>query len=376
MQPRRLAPDEAPPRAADPMPGFGQLCPDAAQPEAAAESRPAPRPPIDVDDVREAAGRLRGQAVRTPLIESEALTAWAGRRVFLKVESLQRTGSFKFRGAFNRLSRLDADQRRAGVVAWSSGNHAQGIAAAARLLDIPATVVMPADAPALKTRNTRALGAEIVPYDRRRESREAIARLIAERRGATLVPSFEDPLVMAGQGTVGLEILAQACATGGEIGQILVPCGGGGLVAGVATAVHAALPEVRVHPVEPAAFDDTARSLVSGRRESVREGGASICDALLAPAPGELTFAVNRRLLSPGLTVDDETVRATMRFAFETLKLVLEPGGAVALAALLSGAAPRGEGDVAVVLSGGAVDPLAFAGILADAPRLCASPRA
>ena len=364
--PMRL-PDPA--GAADPMPGFGRPCPDDAAPESLGP--PARRPtPLAIDDLREAAERLRGQAVRTPLIEAEALSARTGRRVFLKVESLQRTGSFKFRGAWNRLSRLDRDQRRAGVVAWSSGNHAQGVAAAARLLGVPATVVMPADAPALKTRNTRALGAEIVPYDRRRESREAIARLIAERRGAVLVPSFDDPLVMAGQGTVGLEIVSQVFAAGGEIGQALVPCGGGGLAAGVATAIHAAAPGARIHPVEPAAFDDTARSLVSGRRESVREGGVSICDALLAPAPGELTFAVNRRLLSPGLSVDDEAVRAAMRFAFETLKLALEPGGAVALAALLSGAAPRSEGDVGVVLSGGNVDPPVFAEILAAAPSL------
>ena len=378
MPQRPLVPDRAPrPRlaraapdlwsgggaaAADPMPGFVR------------PARPARPPLIDIDDLRDAAERLRGHAVRTPLIEAEALSARVGRRVFLKVESLQRTGSFKFRGAYNRLSRLDEDQRRAGVVAWSSGNHAQGVAAAARLLDMPATIVMPADAPAIKTRATRALGAEIVPYDRRRESREAIARLIAERRGAVLVPSFDDPLVMAGQGTVGLEIVVQTCAAGGSVGQVLVPCGGGGLIAGVATAIRTALPEARIHPVEPAGFDDTARSLASGRRESVRDGARSICDALLAPAPGELTFEVNRRLLSHGLTVDDDAVRAAMRFAFRTLKLALEPGGAVALAALLSGAVPRGEGDVVAVLSGGNVDPGAFAEILAPAPRPDADP--
>ncbi|SFH64031.1 threonine ammonia-lyase [Albimonas pacifica] len=356
-------------------PGFARGRADAAGAEAGLPHEAAAgSPPIGIDDLHEAAEALRGQAIRTPLLEFDRLNAWAGRRVFLKAESLQRTGSFKVRGAFNRLSRIAPRDRGAGVVAWSSGNHAQGVAAAARLLEMPATIVMPADAPAIKLRNTRALGAEVVLYDRRRESREAIARLIAQTRGATLVPSYDDPLVMAGQGTVGLEIAAQVSAAGGEIGQVLVPCGGGGLIAGVATAMHAEAPGARVHPVEPADHDDTARSLAAGRRRTARGGAPSICDALLAPTPGALTFEVNRRLLSHGLSVDDETVRATMRFAFEALKLALEPGGAVALAALLSGAAPRSEGDVVVVLSGGNVDAGAFARILSDAPRPRADP--
>jgi threonine dehydratase len=316
---------------------------------------------IDVNDVRRAASRIAGAAVRTPLLEFATLNERLNRRVLVKFEGAQHTGSFKFRGAYNRLSQLLQPERKAGVVAWSSGNHAQGVAAAARILQIPATIVMPADAPSVKLANTRALGADVVTYDRDTESREDIARALATARGAVLVPSFDDPDIIAGQGTAGLEILEQAAELGVPVGTVLVCCGGGGLVAGIATAIKAAQPSASIYSVEPEAFDDTARSLTSGKRESVAPGARSICDALLAPSPGELTFPINRELLSGGLKVSDEQVRSAMRFAFANMKLVIEPGGAVALAALLAGLAPSADGATVVVVSGGNVDPKLYA---------------
>ncbi len=316
---------------------------------------------IDVNDVRRAASRIAGATVRTPLLEFATLNERLNRRVLVKFEGSQHTGSFKFRGAYNRLSQLSQPERKAGVVAWSSGNHAQGVAAAARILQIPATIVMPADAPSVKLANTRALGADVVTYDRDTESREDIARALATARGAVLVPSFDDPDIIAGQGTAGLEILEQAAELGVPVGTVLVCCGGGGLVAGIATAIKAAQPSASIYSVEPEAFDDTARSLTSGKRESVAPGARSICDALLAPSPGELTFPINRELLSGGLKVSDEQVRSAMRFAFANMKLVIEPGGAVALAALLAGLAPSADGATVVVVSGGNVDPKLYA---------------
>lgn len=316
------------------------------------------------DDVRDAAATIAGVAVRTPLLEYRFLNEKAGRRVLIKFEGAQIGGAFKFRGAYNRLARIPEAKRPSGVVAWSSGNHAQGVAAAARILGIPAAIVMPADAPAIKIANTRALGAEVVPYDRATQSREEIATRLAEERGAVLVPSFDDPYIIAGQGTAGLEIVEQAAELGAVIGQVLVCCGGGGLVAGIATALNDALPDAAVWSVEPEAFDDTARSLISGRREAVAAGAASICDALLAPMPGELTFPINKALLAGGLTVSDTQVRAAMRYAFEVLKLVIEPGGAVALAALLAGKAPETQGATVVVVSGANVDPAFFGDLL------------
>jgi threonine dehydratase len=319
---------------------------------------------ITADDVRDAARLIHGVAVRTPLLEFQPLNERAGRRVLVKFEGVQRAGSFKFRGAYNRLARIVGPAREAGVVAWSSGNHAQGVAAAARMLGLMATIVMPADAPAIKIGNTRALGAEIVFYDRARESREEIATKLSEDRGAVLVPSFDDPFIIAGQGTIGLEILEQAESRGVKIGQVLVCCGGGGLVAGVATAIKDAEPDAQVFSVEPAGFDDTARSLVSGRRETVSPNAKSICDALLAPSPGRLTFPINQRLLAGGLAVTDGQVRAAMRFAFESMKLVIEPGGAVALASILCGIAPASAEATAVVVSGANVDPDLYTSIL------------
>lgn len=315
-------------------------------------------------DISDAAWIIAAAAVRTPLIENDRLNALCGRRVLLKFEGAQRTGSFKFRGAFNRLARLNAEERAAGVVAWSSGNHAQGVADAAQLLGIAATIVMPADAPSIKLANTRALGAEVVTYDRLRESREAIATALAEQRGATLVPSFDDPFIIAGQGTVGLEIVEQVKDAGATLGQVLVCCGGGGLTAGIATAVKAQAPEVAIYTVEPAGFDDTARSLRSGVREAVAADARSICDALQAPMPGAMTFPINKALVTGGLVVTDRQVRDAMRFAFSTLKLVVEPGGAVALAALLAGRMDARGKTVGIVLSGGNVDADLFARLI------------
>ena len=314
-------------------------------------------------EIVDAARQIAGEAVRTPLLEYPALNARVGGRVLIKFEGAQRTGSFKFRGAYNRLSRLTAAERAQGVVAWSSGNHAQGVAAAARLLGVPATIVMPSDAPAIKIRNTRGHGAEILLYDRASQSREDIARALVAERGAVLVPSFDDPHIIAGQGTVGLEIMEQAVERGAAVEQLLACCGGGGLIAGIATAVTERA-KVAVYSVEPQAFDDTARSLASGERETVAAGATSICDALLTPQPGELTFAINRRLLAGGLSVSDEEVREAMRFAFDSLKLVTEPGGAVALAAVLAGRLPLEGRTTAVTISGANVDPAAFAAII------------
>lgn len=321
---------------------------------------------ISAADIRAAALLIADKAVRTPLLEFSSLNERSGRRVLVKFEGAQCTGSFKFRGAYNRLARLTGEEKASGVVAWSSGNHAQGVAAAARILGIRAAIVMPSDAPAIKVRKTRALGAEIIFYNRSTESREEIATALSGERGAVLVPSYDDPFVMAGQGTIGLELVEQSKQAGAALAQVLVACGGGGLVAGIATAMKDALPDIRIFSVEPRAFDETARSLESGRREKVKVGAESICDALLAPTPGHLTFPVNRHLLAGGLSVSDEEVKTAMRYAFEEMKLVVEPGGAVALAALLHGRAPSSDLPVAVVVSGANVDPELYSHILGE----------
>ena len=315
-------------------------------------------------DIEAAAGRLAGHAVLTPLLSSPALDARTGGRILLKPEIFQRNGSFKFRGAYNKVAQLAAGGTRA-VIAFSSGNHAQGVADAARLCGLAATIIMPRDAPAIKIENTRALGAEIVLYERRGEDREAIAeRLIAER-GAALVRPYDDPAVIAGQGTVGRELAAQAAALGTVPETVLVPCGGGGLTAGIALALEAVLPAARVRPVEPAGFDDTARSLVAGERLGNAAEATSFCDALMAAMPGRLTFPINRRLVGPGLSVTDAEVSAALAYAFRVLKLVIEPGGAVGLAALLAGKLDVRGRTVAVVLSGGNVDPATYAAAIA-----------
>ena len=315
--------------------------------------------------MRDAADRLKGHAVVTPLLRSEALDAAVGARVFVKAECLQRTGSFKFRGAYNRLSRLTTQEREAGVVAFSSGNHAQGVADAARLVGCPAVIVMPADAPAIKVDATRGYGAEVVLYDRFTESREAIAARIGEERGAVVVPSFDDPFIIAGQGTAGLEVIGQLVAFGLTADDLICPASGGGLMAGIGLAFEALSPTTRLWSAEPAGFDDHARSLAAGERVSNASDARSLCDALLAPQPGALTWPINRKRLSGGLAATDAEALAAMAFAFRHLKLVLEPGGAVGLAALLSGRLKHADGVVVVIASGGNVDPETFAQALA-----------
>ena len=316
-------------------------------------------------DVDAAAERLAGVAVRTPLISSPALDALTGGRVFLKAETLQRTGSFKFRGAYNKLSSLAPDMRRCGVVAFSSGNHAQGVAAAAKLLDMPAVIVMPHDAPRRKRERTAALGAEVVLYDREREDREAISRRIAASRGAVLVPPYDDPFVIAGQGTTGREIAEDVAQFGLTLDCVIVNASGGGLTAGVALAVKARAPGARIYTAEPEGFDDHARSFRSGRRERNAVLTGSMCDALMSQMPGELTFEVNRALVADGVTATEAEVARAVGFAFHELKLVVEPGGAVALAALLAGKLGIADKTAVVVLSGGNIDPELFARLVA-----------
>jgi threonine dehydratase len=320
-----------------------------------------------VNEVRQAAGRIAPFAVKTPLLESPFLNDKMGARILLKAEVLQRTGSFKFRGAFNRISQIDRNAHPGGVVACSSGNHAQGVAEAARLCEIPAVIVMPADAPAMKVARTRRSGAEVVLYDRYTEDRDAIARDIAERRSAVYVAPFDDAGVIAGQGTVGLEIAEQARAAGVQLEAVLTPCSGGGLAAGIALAIDAESRGTQVYTVEPEHFDDYARSLKSGQRERNAPGKTSICDALLMSEPGKLTFALNRDRLAGGFAVSDAEASAAVAFAYNELKLVVEPGGAVALAAVLTGRYPLSGKPVAVVLSGGNMDPAMLTSILATA---------
>ncbi len=323
---------------------------------------------VEAKDIFAAAQRLSGQAVRTPLLRCAALDVLTGGRILLKAENLQIGGAFKFRGAYNRLVQLDARGREAGVVAWSSGNHAQGIAAAGTRLGVRTTVIMPADAPAIKVQNTRRLGAEIVLYDRHTQSREAIGLRMSVERGATLVPSYDDPHVIAGQGTVGVEIVQQSVELiGAAPAAVLVPCGGGGLVAGCAVALAATSSATLVYSVEPVGYEDTARSLSLGKRIETSNGARTICDALLAPLPGELTFPINNRLLAGGLAVTDEMVMAATAFAWRELKLVVEPSGAVALAAALHGVFDCSNKTVAVVLSGGNVDPDVYRRVLETA---------
>jgi threonine dehydratase len=299
------------------------------------------------------------------LLSSPALDERVGARVLLKPEMLQRTGSFKFRGAFNKISSIPMSEREGGVVAFSSGNHAQGVAAAAQLLNMQATIVMPADAPLSKRERTKGYGAEVVLYDRDREDREAIARAIAAKRGATLVPPYDDPKIIAGQGTIGLEIANDLTALGINPDIVVAPASGGGLIAGIATAIKARFPQASLMSAEPEGFDDHARSLRAGKREPHRAEGRTICDALMASIPGELTFAINQRLLSQGVTASDDEVAVAVSFVFRELKLVVEPGGAVGLAALLAGRIKARGKTVVIVLSGGNVDADLFARLIA-----------
>jgi threonine dehydratase len=315
---------------------------------------------VALADIEAAAGRIAGVAVRTPLLESPALNTRAGGRILIKAETLQRVGAFKFRGAYNRLAQLGPDERRRGVVAFSSGNHAQGVALAARLLGMPAMIVIPSDAPGVKVAATRGYGAEIRFYDRASEDREAIAKELARQRGAVIVPAFDDPHIIAGQGTIGLEIADQAAALGTNIDLVVGPVGGGGLMSGVGLAIQARFPAATIIGVEPSGFDDTRRSLDAGERMGAPPAARSLCDALESPMPGILTFPILQRTLANVLTVGDAEVAEAMRYAFEVLKLVVEPGGAVALAAVLAGKVESKGRVTSIILSGGNVDPELF----------------
>lgn len=307
-------------------------------------------------DIRAAAERIKGKAVRTPLLNNFYLDERTGGRIFIKPEMLQRIGAFKFRGAYNRLVQIPAADRPKGVVAWSSGNHAQGVALAARMLGIPATIIMPSDTPAMKLANTKHLGARVVTYDRYSENREAIGTGIAAETGAVIVPPYDDRDIIAGQGTAGLEIAEDAAAMGVTLDDVVVCCGGGGLVSGVATAIKALSPATRIWSAEPATHDDTKRSLEKGARVANAPDARSICDAIVTPTPGQVTFPINQALLAGGLAVTDEEVLDAVAYSLETLKLVVEPGAAVALAAVLSGKLPTQGRTIAVVMSGGNVD--------------------
>ncbi|MDO6728577.1 threonine/serine dehydratase [Marinovum sp. 2_MG-2023] len=315
---------------------------------------------MNIAMIEAAYARISGVVRRTPLLSSPFLDEIAGRRVLIKPECLQHTGSFKFRGGMSALSALDPAVRARGVIAFSSGNHAQGVALAARHFGVPAVIIMPSDAPKVKVANTRGLGAEVVLYERGVEDREPIGQQLAEERGLTLIRPYDAPEVIAGQGTCGLEIAQQAAELGIDRAEVLVCCGGGGLTSGIALAAEAHAPGLRVRPVEPRGFDDVARSLISGQleRNAVEAGG--LCDAVLTPTPGTLTFPIMQRLCGPGIAVSDEAALRAMAQAFVRLKVVAEPGGAVALAAALFHGAEIEADTVVCTISGGNVDPAVF----------------
>ncbi|WP_204113398.1 threonine ammonia-lyase [Shimia biformata] len=321
---------------------------------------------MNIDMIRAAAKRLDGHARKTPFLSSPFLDEIAGRRVLVKAECLQHTGSFKFRGGWSAVSALDETTRSRGVIAFSSGNHAQGVAAAATAHGVPSVIIMPNDAPRLKIENTRALGAEVVLYDRPGgESREAVGAAIAADRGLTLIKPYDEPQVIAGQGTTGLEIAAQAAELGIDQAEVLVCCGGGGLTSGVALALEADAPGMRIRPVEPEGFDDTARSLLSDQIERNDRQSGSLCDAIITPAPGDITFPILKRLCGPGLVVTEKEALQAVAQAFLRLKIVVEPGGAVALAAALFHGDQLDGDTVIAVCTGGNVDPDVFAQALA-----------
>lgn len=313
-----------------------------------------------IEMIRAAAERAQGVVRRTPMLTSPFLDELAGRRILVKPECLQHTGSFKFRGAWSALSGMEPALRSKGVIAYSSGNHAQGVALAARMHGAAAVIVMPSDAPQLKIENTRGLGAEVVLYDRETEDRDAIGNRIAAERGLTLIRPYDEPFVVAGQGTTGLEIAEQAAEMGVTLAQVLVPCGGGGLTSGIALALKAEAPEMVVRPCEPVGFDDVLRSLAAGGIQRNNTQSGSICDAIVTPAPGDLTFPLMQDLCQPGLAISDEDCLRAMKLAFLRLKIVVEPGAAVALAAALFHGDALPEGDLVAVVSGGNVDPEMF----------------
>ncbi|MFQ5438817.1 MAG: threonine/serine dehydratase [Paracoccaceae bacterium] len=315
---------------------------------------------ISIGAIEAAARRLKGHARRTPLLSSPFLDEIAGRRVFVKAECLQHTGSFKFRGAWSAVSALEPVIRKRGLIAYSSGNHAQGVALAARLHEVACTIIMPSDAPRLKIDNTRALGAEVVLFDRDHEDRDEIGNHLSKDRGLTLIRPFNDPYVIAGQGTTGLELAEQAHKAGVKRAQVLVPCGGGGLTSGIAVALAERAPQMTVRPCEPVGFDDTNRSLKSGRIERNSRLSGSVCDAIITPSPGTLTFAIMRAHCQPGPVASDAECLRAIALGFLRLKIVAEPGGAVALAGALFHGGGLPDGDIIAVVSGGNVDTRLF----------------
>ncbi|WP_425407967.1 threonine ammonia-lyase [Hyphococcus sp.] len=319
---------------------------------------------ISAEGVRAAAARLQGKAVRTPLLENEILNQRAGGRILIKPETLQRYGSFKFRGAYNRISQLSDEERRNGVLAWSSGNHAQGVALASKLLGAKATIIMPEDAPAIKAQNVRALGADIITYDRYTEDREDIAAKILRDRDMALAPSFDHPHIVEGQGTLALEVHEDASAMDVSLDAFVICCGGGGLTSGCATILESVSPGTSVWIAEPEGYDEAWASIKAGERLKADVSKPTICDAIATASPGWLTFPIMQRLVRGGVTITEQEVREAMVFAYQHLKLVVEPGGAVALAAILSQKFDAAGKVTAITLSGGNVDPALFAKIL------------
>ncbi|MGH6761813.1 MAG: threonine ammonia-lyase [Phyllobacterium sp.] len=320
--------------------------------------------PPTIDDVHQAAARLSGKIVETPLIESQLLNEKLGARLLFKPECLQRTGSFKFRGAYNKISSLTPEERKRGVVAFSSGNHAQGVAASAQVFGIPAIIIMPSDAPQIKIENTKAYGAEVVLYDRFGEDRATIAQEYIDERGMVPVPPYDDPKIIAGQGTIGLELVDQATALGAKLDIVITPAGGGGLISGISLAAKTLSPDTAIWGAEPEHFDDLRRSLDAGEPLSNEPGYNSICDAILTPKPGELTFPINRRNLAGAIAVPDRTTAQAMRDAATCLKLVVEPGGCVAFGAVHTGELDIKDKTIAIVLSGGNVDIASYAKLI------------
>lgn len=312
------------------------------------------------DDILSAAETIRGEAVRTPLLRCDALDEATGCKVFVKPENLQRTGSFKFRGAYNAISKLSDEERARGILANSSGNHAQGVGDASRAFGCASTIIMPADAPVMKVERTKALGSKVIHFDRASQDREAILTRVREETDSIVVHPYNNAMVIAGQGTVGLEIVEDIKALGLQLDRITVCTGGGGLTAGIALSINQHFPNAKVHSVEPENFDDYKRSIESGKRERNASTAGSVCDAIIAPSPGAIGFEINKTLLHSGLVVTDNEALAAIRFAYQELKMVVEPGGAVALAGVLKYGKDWAGDTVALVLSGGNVDPDIF----------------
>ena len=315
---------------------------------------------MQIDEIFEANKRLKNRKRITPLLNSPFLDEIADRKIFVKAECLQHTGSFKFRGAYTAISSLPPEQRKKGVIAYSSGNHAQGVALAAKIHEIPATIIMPEDAPEIKINNTRDLGAEVILYDRLKERREEIGQKISEENLLSLIPPYDHVHVIAGQGTIGLEIADQANQNGIEKADVLVCCGGGGLTSGIAVALSSLMPNFITRPVEPEGFDDVVRSLKSGQRQINEQISGGLCDAIITPTPGELTFPLMKKYCGEGIVVTDEEVMKAIALAFTRLRIVVEPGGAVALAAALFHPKKCNDDPLIAVVSGGNVDPNIF----------------